>query len=136
MQGMLKKAICVAMGTLALAATAEDAVIGEGRAPLGSGNAAAIRGAAKQEAVRDAVLKAIKDATALDASEDRFAPIVGEVAKQMRNVKVTSEESVGNEFVTRIEVTVDRKQIKNAIRGTDLDKLSDRSFSILMHQHA
>ncbi len=137
MHNVLKKAICVAVGTLALAAGAnaaptDDSVIGEGRAPLGAGNAAAIRGAAKQEAVRDAVLKAIKDATALDASEERFAPIVAEVSKQMRDIRVTSEESVGGEFVTRVAVNVDRKQIKNAIRGTDLDKLNDRSFGILM----
>lgn len=134
MPNLLKKTICVALGALALAgaARADDAVIGEGRAPLGAGNASAIRGAAKQDAVRDAVLKAIKDATALDASDERFAPIVTEVAKQMRDVRVTSEESVGGEFVTRVQVSVDRKQIKNAIRGTDLDKLSDRSFSILM----
>lgn len=100
MRSMLKKAMCVAAGTLALAATAaaDDAVIGEGRAPLGSGNSAAIRG----------------------------------VAKQMRDARVASEETIGNEFVTRVEVTVDRKQIRNAIRGTELDKLSDRSFSILM----
>jgi hypothetical protein len=134
MHTMLKKAICVAVGSLALAAgaSADDAVIGEGRAPLGAGTASAIRGAAKQDAVRDAVLKAIKDATALDASDDRFAPIVAEVAKQMRDIRVTSEESVGAEFVTRVAVNVDRKQIKNAIRGTDLDKLNDRSFGILM----
>jgi hypothetical protein len=134
MQTLLKKALCVALGSLALAgvARADEAVIGEGRAPLGAGNASAIRGAAKQEAVRDAVLKAIKDATALDASEERFAPIVTEIAKQMRDIQVTSEESVGSEFVTRVQVWVDRKQIKNAIRGTDLDKLNDRSFSILM----
>lgn len=134
MRSKVKKVICVAAGTLALAATAaaDDAVLGEGRAPLGSGNSAAIRGAAKQEALRDAVLKAIKDATALDASDDRYAPIVNEVAKQMRDARVASEETIGNEFVTRVEVTVDRKQIKNAIRGTELDKLSDRSFSILM----
>lgn len=136
MHNMLKKAICVAMGTLALGAgavaNADDAVIGEGRAPMGAGNAANIRGAAKQEAVRDAVLKAIKDATALDASEERFAPIVAEVAKQMRDIRVTSEEAVGSEFITRVAVNVDRKQIKNAIRGTELDKLNDRSFGILM----
>lgn len=134
MHTLLKKAICVAVGSLALvsAVHADDAVIGEGRAPLGAGNAAAIRGAAKQDAVRDAVLKAIKDATALDASDDRFAPIVAEVSKQMRDIRVTSEETVGSEFVTRVAVNVDRKQIKNAIRGTDLDKLNDRSFGILM----
>src|SRR5471030_622233 len=134
MHTMLKKAICVAVGSLALAAgaQADDAVIGEGHAPLGAGTASAIRNAAKQDAVRDAVLKAIKDATALDASEERFAPIVAEVAKQMRDIRVTSEEAVAGEFVTRVAVNVDRKQIKNAIRGTDLDKLNDRSFGILM----
>src|SRR5471030_1193486 len=134
MHTMLKKALCVAVGSLALAAgaQADDAVIGEGHAPLGAGTASAIRNAAKQDAVRDAVLKAIKDATALDASEERFAPIVAEVAKQMRDIRVTSEEAVAGEFVTRVAVNVDRKQIKNAIRGTDLDKLNDRSFGILM----
>jgi len=133
MHSMLKKAICVAVGSLAMAAAnADDSVIGEGRAPLGAGTASAIRGAAKQDAVRDAVLKAIKDATALDASDDRFAPIVAEVSKQMRDIRVTSEETVGGDFVTRVAVNVDRKQIKNAIRGTDLDKLNDRSFGILM----
>lgn len=132
MHSMLKKAICLAVGSLALNAGADDSVIGEGRAPLGAGTASAIRGAAKQDAVRDAVLKAIKDATALDASDDRFAAIVAEVSKQMRDIRVTSEESVGSEFVTRVSVNVDRKQIKNAIRGTDLDKLNDRSFGILM----
>ncbi|MFA9217232.1 MAG: hypothetical protein ACEQSK_09015, partial [Sphingomonadaceae bacterium] len=132
MHSMIKHAICVAVGTLALSASAQDAVIGEGRAPLGAGTAGSIRNAAKQEAVRDAVLKAIKDATALDASDDRFAGIVAEVAKQMRDIRVASEESVGNELVTRVSVVVDRKQIKNAIRGTDLDKLNDRSFGILM----
>lgn len=134
MHTMLKKAICVAVGTLALAAgaQADEAVIGEGHAPLGAGTASAIRNAAKQDAVRDAVLKAIKDATALDASEERFAPIVAEVAKQMRDIRVTSEEAVAGEFVVRVAVDVDRKQIKNAIRGTDLDKLNDRSFGILM----
>lgn len=133
MHKFLKRAICLAVGSLAFAAAAaDDSIVGEGRAPLGSGTSAAIRGAAKQEAVRDAVLKAIKDATALDASQDRFAPIVSEVAKQVRNIKVTGEETIGSEFVTRVEVIVDRKQIKNAIRGTDLDKLNDRSFSILM----
>ncbi len=134
MQTLIKHALCVAVGTLVFnaGAHADDAVIGEGRAPLGAGNAGAIRGAAKQEAVRDAVLKAIKDATALDASADRYAPIVAEVAKQMRDIRVTSEESIGNELVTRVAVDVDRKQIKNAIRGTELDKLNDRSFGILM----
>ncbi len=111
---------------------ADESVIGEGRSPIGAGNAASIRGVAKQEAVRDAVLKAIKDATALDASDDKFAGIVNEVAKQTKSIKVIEEEAVGPEFVTKVEVMIDRKQIKNAIRGTDLDKLSDRSFSILL----
>lgn len=135
MQKLLKKFVALATGLLVLAGSAwaaDDSIIGEGRTPLGSGDPAAIRGAAKLEAVRDAVLKAIKDATALDASADRFAPIVSEVAKQVRNIKVTSEDKVGNEFVTRVEVIVDRKQIKNAVRGTDLDKLNDRSFKILL----
>ena len=134
MHSMLKKAMCVAVSSLALAgaAQADDSVVGEGHAALGAGNAAAIRGAAKQEAVRDAVLKAIKDATAIDASDDRFAPVVAEVAKQMRDIRVLSEETVGAEFVTRVSVNVDRKQIKNAIRNTDLDKSIDRNFGILM----
>lgn len=111
---------------------ADELVIGEGRSPIGAGNAASIRGAAKQEAIRDAVLKAIKDATALDASDEKFAAIVNEVAKQSKSVKVLEETAVGPEFVTKVEVLVDRKQIKNAVRGTDLDKLNDRSFSILL----
>jgi hypothetical protein len=114
------------------AALADDAIFGEGRSPLAAGDAAAVRGAAKREALHDAVLKAIKDATALDASADKFAPIVDEVAKQVRDVKIVSEDAVGSEFVTRVEVMVDRRQIKNAVRGTDLDKLNDRSFKILM----
>lgn len=110
----------------------DNTVFGEGRTPLGAGDAAAIRNAAKQEALRDAVVKAIKDATALDASDPRFAPIVNEVAKQLRDVQVREERREGSDFVTRIEALVDRRQIKNAIRGTDLDKSIDRSFSILM----
>jgi hypothetical protein len=113
-------------------AIAQDAVFGEGRTPLGAGDASAIRNAAKQDAIRDAVIKAIKDATALDASDPRFAGIINEVAKQLRDVKVQEERKEGADFVTRIEAVVDRKQIKNAIRGTDLDKSKDRSFSILM----
>jgi hypothetical protein len=111
---------------------AQSTVFGEGRTPMGAGDAASIRNAAKQEALRDAVIKGIKDATALDASDPRFAPIVDEVAKQLRDVQVREERREGSDFVTRIEAFVDRRQIKNAIRGTDLDKLSDRSFSILM----
>ncbi|MFA6970546.1 MAG: hypothetical protein WC208_04005 [Gallionella sp.] len=113
-------------------AVAQDTVFGEGRTSLGAGDASAIRNAAKQDAIRDAVIKAIKDATALDASDPRFAAIVNEVAKQLRDVKVQEERKEGADFVTRIEAVVDRKQIKNAIRGTDLDKSKDRSFSILM----
>jgi hypothetical protein len=113
-------------------AIAQDTVFGEGRTPLGAGDASAIRNAAKQDAIRDAVIKAIKDATALDASDPRFAGIINEVAKQLRDVKVQEERKEGADFVTRIEAVVDRKQIKNAIRGTDLDKSKDRSFSILM----
>ncbi|GGY13873.1 hypothetical protein GJV26_18820 [Massilia dura] len=128
-----KKNLAAALCAVLLAVPAvADTVIGEGRAPLGAGNASAVRNVAKQEAVRDAVLKAIKDATALDASGDRFAGIVGEVAKQVQDIRVMSEEAVGNDFLTRVQVNVDRKQIKNAIRGTELDKLNDRSFSILM----
>lgn len=113
-------------------AMAQDTVFGEGRAPIGAGDAASIRNAAKQDAMRDAVIKAIKDATALDASDPRFASIVNEVAKQLRDVHVREERREGSDFVTRIEAVVDRKEIKNAIRGTDLDKSNDRSFSILM----
>lgn len=129
-------------GTLSLALTtlfapagsalAQSTVFGEGRAPIVAGEAASIRQAARQEAMRDAVIKAIKDATALDASDPRFAPIVSEVAKQLRDVQVREERREGQDFVTRVEALVDRRQIKNAIRGTDLDKLNDRSFSILM----
>ena len=111
---------------------AQDTIFGEGRTPLTAGDAASIRNAAKQEALRDAVVKAIKDATALDASDPRFAPIVAEVAKQLRDVQVREERREGADFVTRIEALVDRRQIKNAIRGTELDKLNDRSFSIMM----
>ena len=113
-------------------ALAQNTVIGEGRSPLGAGDARAIRNAAKQEALRDAVMKAIKDATALDASDSRHAAIVNEIAKQLRDVRVREEIQEGADFVTRIEANVDRVQIKNAIRGTELDKLNDRSFSILM----
>lgn len=117
---------------LAAPALAQSSVFGEGRTPLNAGDAASIRNAAKQEAIRDAVVKAIKDATALDASDPRFAAIVNEVAKQLRDVQVQEERREGADFVTRIEAVVDRRQIKNAIRGTELDKLNDRSFSIMM----
>ena len=113
-------------------ALSQNTVIGEGRTPVGAGDATSIRNAAKQEAIRDAVIKAIKDATALDASDNRHAPIVNEVAKQLRDVRVREEVREGADFVTRIEAYVDRRDIKNAIRGTELDKLNDRSFSILM----
>jgi hypothetical protein len=122
----------MSLALLGVPVLAQDSVIGEGRAPMGAGTPAAIRGAAKQEAVRDATLKAIKDATALDASADKFSGIVTEIAKQVRNTKMLSEDAVGNEFVTRVELSVDRKQIKNAIRGTELDKLNDRSFTIML----
>lgn len=127
-------AIGLALATTlgAVPALAQNTVIGEGRTPLGAGDARAIRNAAKQEALRDAVIKAIKDATALDASDSRHAAIVNEVAKQLRDVRVREEIQEGADFVTRIEADVDRRQIKNAIRGTELDKLSDRSFKILM----
>ena len=112
---------------------AQSTIFGEGRAPIGAGDAAAIRNAAKQDAIRDAVIKGIKDATALDASDPvKFGAIVNEVAKQLRDIKVNEERREGADFVTRIEVLVDRRQIKNAIRGTELDKLNDRSFSMLM----
>ena len=126
---------CLLATTLACVAVtsfAQSTVFGEGRTPMGAGDASSIRNAAKQEALRDAVVKAIKDATALDASDPRFASIVNEVAKQLRDVQVREERREGADFVTRIEALVDRRQIKNAIRGTDLDKLSDRSFSMLM----
>lgn len=126
---VLAALIAVGMSSLV---HADEAVVGEGRAALGSGSAADIRAAAKRGAVRDALLKAIKDSTALDASPDQFAPIVNEIAKQLRSVKVLSEDSEGGDFVTRVEVYVDGTQLKNAIRGTDLDKSIDRSFSILM----
>lgn len=116
----------------AVPAMAQNMVIGEGRTAIGAGDASSIRNAAKQEALRDAVIKAIKDATALDASDSRYAAIVNEVAKQLRDVRVREEVREGADFVTRIEANVDRRQIKNAIRGTELDKLNDRSFSILM----
>jgi hypothetical protein len=113
-------------------AQANSTVFGEGRVTIGAGEAAAVRSAARQEALRDAVLKGIKDATALDASAAAFAPIVNEVAKQLRDVQVREQRVEGADFVVRVEALVDRRQIKNAIRGTDLDKLNDRSFSILM----
>ncbi len=124
---------CVAALIFAFATQSSfaDTVFGEGRTPLTAGDAASIRNAAKQAAMRDAVIQAIKDATALDASDPKFAPIVNEVAKQLRDVQVKEERREGGDFVTKIEVTVDRRQIKNAIRGTDLDKLNDRSFTIL-----
>jgi hypothetical protein len=111
---------------------AQSTVFGEGRTPVGAGDALAIRNAAKQDALRDAVIKAIKDATALDASDPRYGSIISEVAKQLRDVQVREERREGGDFVTRIEALVDRRQIKNAIRGTELDKLNDRSFSMLM----
>jgi hypothetical protein len=68
---VLAALIAVSMASLA---HADEAVVGEGRAALGSGSAADIRAAAKRGAVRDALLKAIKDSTALDASPDQFIP--------------------------------------------------------------
>lgn len=124
--------LALAASLTAVPALAQNTVIGEGRTPVGAGDAASIRNAAKQEALRDAVIKAIKDATALDASDSRHAAIVHEVAKQLREVRVIEEVREGADFVTRIDAHVDRRQIKNAIRGTELDKLNDRSFSILM----
>ena len=127
-------AISLALAAIFIAAPAiaQNMVIGEGRTAIGAGDASSIRNAAKQEALRDAVIKAIKDATALDASDSRYAAIVNELAKQLRDVRVREEVREGADFVTRVEANVDRVQIKNAIRGTDLDKLNDRSFSILM----
>lgn len=122
----------VTLSCLSVYSFAQSTVFGEGRTPVAAGDASSIRNAAKQEAIRDAVVKAIKDATALDASDPRFATIVNEVAKQLREVKVIEERREGADFVTRVEALIDRRQIKNAIRGTDLDKLSDRSFSMLM----
>lgn len=124
--------LALAISLCATPTLAQNTVIGEGRTPAGAGDARSIRNAAKQEALRDAVVKAIKDATALDASDMRYAPIVNEIAKQLRDVRVREEIQEGADFVTRIEADVDRRQIKNAIRGTELDKLNDRSFSILM----
>jgi len=125
--------LITAISCIAVSAIAQSTVFGEGRAPIGAGDAAAIRNASKQDAIRDAVIKGIKDATALDASDPiKFGAIVNEVAKQLRNVKVVEERREGSEFVTKIEVVVDRKEVKNAIRGTDLDKANDRSFSLLM----
>jgi hypothetical protein len=132
MYRLLPIALVSALSGAAIPALAADTVFGEGRTPMGSGDAAAIRNAAKQEALRDAVVKAIKDATALDASDPRHAAIINEVAKQLRDVQIREERREGTDFVTRIEANVDRRQIKNAIRGTELDKLNDRSFSILM----
>lgn len=129
---VLPVVVAAAFAAMANTAFAQSTIFGEGRTPLGAGDAASIRNAAKQEALRDAVIKGIKDATALDASDPRFASIVNEVAKQLRDVQVREERREGSDFVTRIEASVDRRQIKNAIRGTDLDKLNDRSFSILM----
>jgi hypothetical protein len=126
----LRSLTAILLATSAVTALA-DSVFGEGRTPLGAGDAAAIRNTAKQAAMRDAVIQAIKDATALDASDPKFAPIVNEIAKQLNDVQVKEERREGNEFVTRVEANVDRTKIKNAIRGTDLDKLNDRSFAIL-----
>jgi hypothetical protein len=132
-----KNALQIAL-TLVMVTTASfviadtSTVYGEGRVSAGSGDAMSIRNAAKQDAIRDAVVKAIKDATALNAADPRFAPIINEVAKQLSDVEIREERREGTEFVTRIEAIVDRVQIKNAIRGTELDKLNDRSFAILM----
>ena len=127
--------ICIALLGVAFvtnSAFAQSTVFGEGRTPIGAGDASSVRNAAKQEAMRDAVVKAIKDATAINASDPKFAAIVNEVAKQLRDVKIKEEVREGSDFVTRVEASVDRRQIKNAIRGTELDKLNDRSFSMLL----
>jgi len=132
----LSKVLPYAFAGLSLCALApayaQSTTFGEGRVPISAGDAASIRNAAKQDAIRDATIKAIKDATAIDASDPKFAAIVNEIAKQLRDVRVTDERKEGAEFVTKVEVLVDRKQIKNGIRGTDLDKSIDRSFTILM----
>ena len=129
----LQIALALIIATTAPLTVADTStVFGEGRVSVGAGDAMSIRNAAKQEAIRDAVVKAIKDATALNAADPRFAPIINEVAKQLRDVEIREERREGAEFVTRIEAMVDRVQIKNAIRGTELDKLNDRSFAILM----
>src|SRR3954469_4509958 len=86
-------------------ALAQETVIGEGRVSIAAGDAAAVRNAAKQEALRDASLKAILDATAIDASENKYAQIVADLAKQLRDVRVLEERREGADFVTRIEVT-------------------------------
>lgn len=133
MKILSKISMAVLVATFATtSAIAQNTVFGEGRTPIGAGEASAVRNAAKQEAMRDAVVKAIKDATAINADDPKFAAIVNEVAKQLRDVKIKEEIREGNDFVTRVEVSVDRRQIKNAIRGTDLDKLNDRSFSMLL----
>ena len=99
-------------GLVSGSAFAQNSVVGEGRTPVGAGDATFIRNAAKQEALRDAVIKAIKDATALNADDSRFAPIVNEVAKQLRDVRVIEEVREGSDFVTRIDANVDRRLIK------------------------
>ncbi|WNO03388.1 hypothetical protein [Rhodoferax mekongensis] len=133
----MKSTFKAALTTIACAcamvsALAQTTVIGEGRTPIGAGDPSSIRNLAKQEAMRDAVVKAIKDATALNAADPQFAPIINEIAKQLRDVKVREEVREGNDFVTRVEAYVDRAQIKNAIRGTELDKLNDRNFKMLL----
>jgi hypothetical protein len=119
-------------GLCAPSAFADEGVIGVGRAPLSAGDASAVRAAAKQAAVRDAVLSAIRDATALDASDSKFAATVDDIAKQLRDVKV-DEQREGDELVTQVTAVVDLRLIKAKIRGTDLDKSQDRNFGILTY---
>jgi hypothetical protein len=116
----------------ASSASADDGVIGVGRAPLSAGDASVVRAAAKQAAIRDAVISAIRDATALDASDPKFATIVDDIAKQLRDVKV-DEQREGDELVTHVTAFVDGVLIKKNIRGTDLDKSEDRNFGILAY---
>lgn len=116
----------------ATSAFADEGVIGVGRAPLAAGDASVVRSAAKQAAVRDAVLSAIRDATALDASDPKFATTVDDIAKQLRDVKI-DEQREGDELVTQVTAVVDLRLIKSKIRGTDLDKSQDRNFAILTY---
>lgn len=119
-------------GLAAPAAFADEGIVGVGRAPLAAGDASVVRAAAKQAAIRDAVLSAIRDATALDASDPKFATTVDDIAKQLRDVKV-DEEREGDELVTQVAAVVDLRLIKSKIRGTDLDKSQDRNFGILTY---
>ena len=70
MKILSKISMAVLVATFATtSAIAQNTVFGEGRTPIGAGEASAVRNAAKQEAMRDAVVKAIKDATAINADD-------------------------------------------------------------------